>query len=434
MKLKGIKLLSLAAIGVLTAFSQQAFATPSTTHTENFLVIATGDGSNGDVFDMDGGELGANQEVVASGVEESNGMHDSFEKASGLDLRGEFHDGNWVDYDATDGGTVGISDYLKKAKILRETPDYTGNVAIVDEDGTFTTENTDYFASIGIKCNQSINKCGENNDFNDDSWKQSDGDSFVNLEEGQGVSEFGAGEAQAIIDELGFWHTYINSLDAEYTITNKDIQSDYFLDIDKIDSNTAFADSNGEFCDVNKAGCSAGNNDGIAVIDIDVGDNDFLFQNADWILQTTGATTAIFRMINTKTVKFDNASVMMGCSDKDLDHCLDDQGNEEYVTDLGAMFFTDNASSHAFDLSNVILGGIGLWDLGDSGDGIVTNNFQGCTQLISNTVTLSSKSRLNRCSLSPNGPDPQTTVPEPTTLALFGTLLILLARRQYFTK
>jgi len=421
---------------------------PTTTNTQDYLIIATG---SGEAFNSNGGEFGADQEVVSSGKVAIDAINDSYKKngSSGVELTGIFidkEDHDWVVKDKTqstdggEGGTVGISDYLEGANLLQEAPDYSGNVAITNSGGTVATENSDYFADLGIQCNSAASTCITGLDGND-SWRQSAGSSFENLEASQGVSQFSNNEPTKILQELADWRTFINSLDAEYEITNKDIKWDsngdkkYVLDIDQIDNNTdGFTDNdvNGGYCNPADNDCSVGNNDGFAIIDINVGGNDFEASNIDWILQTMGSTKAIFRMTNAKSIKFTNASVMMGCpiSQQDnKDRCLDDQGELDYVTDLGAMFFTDKATSDAFTLNGVILGGVGLWDLSDGGNGInVSTSFQGCTQLVSNhLVKLSSQSALNRCSLAA-APEPPAEVPEPSTLILFSSMLLILMR------
>jgi hypothetical protein len=424
----------MTGICMLSLVSADVFASLTTTQTQQFLIIATG---SGEAFNSDGGEFGANQEVLSQAKKRPGGLYKKHDPQ--LDLKGKSEiDDKWKS--PNNVKNVGISQYLPGAKILKETPDYTGNVAITHNSGKFVTENSDYFAELGIWCSNAANKCHKSND-GDNSWKQSSTDSFKQLSDKQTSNKGGVfqknAEMATSISELASWKTWINAQQAEYSITNKDIsESIYTLDIDQIDNktdNNANNDNNGEYCS-GETWCSEGNNDGFAIIDFDIGGDDFQFQNGNWIIQTTGATRAIFRMRNTKSIKFNNASVMMGCSDKTLGRCMytDDSGNhkEEYATELGAMFYTDKADSKSFDLSNVVVGGIGLWDLSGHSDGINTNNFQGCTQLVSKKVQLSSTSRLNRCSLAyqPDEPEPPTEVPEPSTLFLFSSMFVLATR------
>ncbi len=426
------------AIGVLllSMMSGQALASVTTTQTQQYLIIATG---GSETFISNEGELGADQQVVSDSGGAANGsIHDSF-GGGNLDLEFFVNDNRWENYDS--GNIVGKSDYLKGAKILGEAPDYTGNVALTDSGGSFTSEKTDYFASIGIRCAQSGSGCSSaNNDLDDDSWKESGSDSFKNLHHiananNGGLSQFSNPDLTQMLYELDEWKKYISdpNLLAEFKITNANMDnrsykdnSPYKLDIDNIDDGVQFS--------VNNMGSTTGNfvNDGIAIIDIDVGNGvDFSVNNSDWILQTIGGlegTIAIFRMVGKKSIKFVNSSIMMSCSNKGSGHCED-----ETVQNLGALFYTDSANSDAFTITQSILGGIGLWDMSNKSDGININNLQGCTQLISDKVKLSSTNRLNRCSLAYTEPqDPPTEapaeIPEPSTLVLFSSMLLLLIR------
>jgi len=416
------------AVGILSPIN--SYAGLSTEETQKYLIIATGDGF---VFDSDGAELGANQEVVSSSNPgDSNGpgsgqIHGDF-PGTGLNLHDTFipstdkpgvtendtgNNNRWVNNDSVEGGVVGTVDYLPGAKNLREAPDYSGNIAITSISGKFVSENSDYFASIGIECEGGVN-CFKSVD-NDNSWNQ-DGtganDGFTDLDKNNGVFDF---DSSALLTELDDWRTTIDSLTTDVTWTMEKIDntsyghgtSPLITDLDAIDIN----------------------NDGYAVINIGgEAEKDFIVSNTDWILKSLNGTKAIFRMDRDAGFQFNNSSIMMGCESYDFDAndksiCQDDDLDE-----LGAIFYTSdeyqtytshagNPSNPAFDLSNVILGGVGLWDLDSKQNtDIVINNAQGCTQLISSQVHLSSTTRFNRCSLT-------AQVPLPSTLFLLSATL-----------
>ena len=403
-------LLCVAAACSALGLSSGALSAPTTTNLQKYLVVATG--AHEDAFDMDGGELGADQEVVSSGSGDLGTQEHSSYTSIGIDLTGTLvpndgetpftADNRWTDADPdhVDGDTVSTPDFLPGARPLLEAPDYSGNVAITDPNGGFVSENADYFADIGIECASSAADCHNSIDL-DNSWKESDSSSFVDLEPGAGVSQF---DPTALLAELSDWHTFINGLAAETTIT-ADISNENYVtgtpfttDLDAIDA--------------------AGNADGFAVIEIDVGDTDFMVENSDWILQTLNDVTAIFRITSEhdSNFLFTNSTIMMGPG------CLDASGNptmaltcdDDPVTELGAIFLSDHGhGNEVFNLSNVILGGIALWDLDDDPFSIIDmDNVQGCAQFVGSQVNMSSKERFNRCSFA------STSVPEPSTMGL----------------
>lgn len=104
------------------------------------------------------------------------------------------------------------------------------------------------------------------------------------------------------------------------------------------------------------------NLDGFAVIDIDTNGNKFELNNTDWILRTTKNTKAIFRMADGTYFDFSNSSILLSDGPK-----TDPTKNQAVTQDLGAIFFQDafKGNNALFNVSNVILGGVGLWDMTD---------------------------------------------------------------------
>ena len=441
-KLKATHIGLMLAVGLFSSMS--AYAGHSTTETQKYLVIATG---TGEVYNSNGIELGADQEVVSSdNPGDSNGagsgqVHGNFQ-ATGVNLHDTFipstnqpgvtedtvNNNRWVNADSDVGGVVGPVDYLPGAKNLSEAPDYSGNVAITSADGGFQTVNSDYFASIGFDCQANANGSAQNcwiskngdNSWNEDGTGENNG--FTTLDYGNGVNDF---DASALLTELSHWQGFIDTLTADVTWDMEKIQdinygkgvSPLITDLDAIDNNN--------------------NTDGYAVIDIvGTAEKDFTVENTDWILKTLEGKKAIFRMDRQGSFLFNNSSIMMGCESYDFDVndksiCQDDD-----IDELGAIFYTSDKyntykngevypSSAAFNLSNVILGGIGLWDLDSKQDtDIVINNAQGCTQLISSEVHLSSKDRFNRCALT-------AQVPEPPMILLFALAVLGVGRNKF---
>ena len=429
----------------LIAISFNSIAAPSTDELSKYLVIGTG---SGEAFDSNGGELGANQEVTSSSADAANGVnghqYDSYNGKGLSATQSLVSDARWVDTaeannlkggevdrltetefeNLKNNGNLGRDikwvDYLKHAKPLIEAPDYSGNVAITADGGYAVTENTDYFASLGIQCKNGKNsdpaKCLQG-DHNNDSWKEDDSASFANLTNGSGVSNFNPTD---LLTELSEWQTFITSLAgdttwAAYAATDPDVGVPNGGDSIE---NESYKDADGPV--LTDLDLLDTNNDGYAVIDIHTNNNDFKINNSDWILKTDLNTIAIFRVLGGGNVDINNSSIMMGCPDDQqgnpVEACLDTP-----VHELGAIFYTDEADGNqAFDVENSILGGIGLWDFTNNNE-INFNNVQGCTQLISDTVNLSSTNRLNRCALAAT---PPTDIPEPSTVFLLSSALL----------
>lgn len=399
--------------------------TPTTSFLDDYLVVATGSGTSSEMFEAfnsNGGELGADQEVVSSGTGSGENPetqeHRSYTDI-GLDLTGTFvpEDGKnpfnsnnrWTDADPdyVDGDNILISDFLPGARRLGEEPDYSGNVALTGEYAGFSSENTDYFASFGINCRIDPDDCYISDD-KDNSWFVDDASNGVDLGTGSGVNQF---DPTGILSELDDWQTFIDHLDKEFTIDHniedesyKDGGTPFVTDLDAIDTN----------------------NDGFAVIEIDVS-GDFKVNNSDWILDSeNNEVTAIFKIKagNNSNYLFSNSSIMLGdgCEDANGDPLQTNICDEDPISELGAIFYSEGAAGNqVFNLSNVILGGVALWDLDADRDTIITaNNIQGCTQLISSKVELSSKNRLQRCALSASVvPPTPVSIPEPEALFTF---------------
>ena len=122
----------------------------------------------------------------------------------------------------------------------------------------------------------------------------------------------------------------------------------------------------------------------------------------------------IFRVEDDANMKVSNSAIVVGDGGIGLDD---------------VMFFSDKDDNDThFDLSNVVLNGVALWDLSDYGDPseISFDNVQGCMQAVGNKLNTGQNVRLTRCSFS------TTPIPEPGTGFLLGTGLAALAlgRRQ----
>lgn len=405
---------------ILTPLVAQAL--PTTQELEKYIVIAGGQGSDGTAFDSSDGEWGADQEVVdTNGLPNpsTSGPNYSFPNSS-LDL--SFTDGRWVKSSSNDtviGNNEGDSDFLEGAKRLAELPDYSGNVAITHSSGKAQTENSDYFATMGIQCAGGYNSCfGDNGDKNNDSWIQPDKTVVKIGKQSSGDGVTANVDFSDLLSEMSQWRTYLDNLTSGIAITN--FYSGPSTNLQSYNNKSG----NPGTLTIDLDSLTA-NSDNIVVIDIDVTSSDFEFTNSDVILHTDEDRLAVFRVIGEKTVKFNNSSIMIGedCALEPtvVDGCL--------VDELGAIFHrykswgNNTVTGESYNLSNAILGGIGLWDFGDQNGNYSDKNYinisnaQGCAQFISGYVDVDN-ARFNRCALgTPDTPD--VPVPAPAGWMFF---------------
>jgi hypothetical protein len=428
----------LAAAGGLASHADTASGGPLPAFPEvsKYLVIGTGQGSSGSnfaAFQQSNTEIGADQELVSTSNNGATSQRTgSLPNGSTPNLFGTFLGtpganaalgGNrWNDTDPSHSSdTVGVPDRLPGARPLIEGIDFSGNVALTGSFAKFESSNSDVNADLGIHCNRTPAGCFPNpsgsNTYFPGPLVSSPGQNLNTL---NGVSQF---NPAALISQLEDLRDFIVGLVSDTTLTagyvNKNIKDDgavQLTDLDALDL--------------------AGNNDGFAVIDIDVNNNKFELNNTDWILKSTKGTIAIFRMADGTYFDFANSSIMLGDGNS---------SSTDEIDELGAIFFQDayKGNNKLFGLSNVILGGIGLWDFTDFnpnptsllnsatsvfnpvvGDAtaIDMQNAQGCAQFISHQV-LMSNNRWNACTASIRTSE---QVPEPSTLASLAIGLLAL--------
>ena len=417
-------------LALLAAVPANAGPLPAFPEVSKYLVIGTGEGSSSNsfaAFRQSNTEIGADQEVVSTSSNGSPSQRTgSLPNGSTPNLFGVFlgtpganaaPGGNrWNDTDLNHPrDTVGIPDRLPGARPLFEGVDFSGNVALTGSLAKFESSNSDVNANIGIQCNRPAgcfpNPSGSNTWF-PGPLVSTPGQ---NLNTGNGVTQF---NPAALITQLQGVRDFIVGLVTDTTFTsgfvNRNIKDSTLVitNLDLIDTN----------------------NDGFAVINIDVDNNKFELNNTDWILQSIKGTKAIFRMADGTYFDFANSSIMLGDGNP---------SSTDVIDELGAIFFQDafKGNNELFKLNNVILGGIGLYDFTDFnpnrslllnsalsafnspvGDATVINmqNAQGCAQFISHQV-LMSNNRWNRCADS--GTVTITQVPEPGSLLLLGIAL-----------
>ena len=436
----------------------QAAVIPGSDLLNDYLAIATGTGTRGNMFEafsMSNTELGADQEVLSkagSGHPQRLGslpaggvpsLFDVFAGNAGANATLGGNRWNDIDHAGGNGQTAGEVDRLPGARPLFEGIDHSGNVAITGFRAKFATSNSDVNATTGIQCRDTTATCttlSSSNSYFDDSAPNTN----TPLTATNGVTQFTNAQLSELIVDLTATRDFIVGLSAETVFAQSSFTTANGLphttgEHTGSGSNFASAFVNRNIKDANGVVVTDldaidANNDGFAVINIDAGSNEFILNNTDWILKSTRDTLAIFRLVGeTKNYQFSNSSVMLGDGNANSAHKIDK---------LGAIFFTDalKSTNEVFSLSNVVLGGIGLWDFTDfnpsaggttrlydapgagvrsaytSRPGSLTRlnlqNAQGCAQFIGHEIDMSNN-RWQRC-------DQIASVPEPSAWLLFG--------------
>ncbi len=144
---------------------------------------------------------------------------------------------------------------------------------------------------------------------------------------------------------------------------------------------------------------------GLNVVDIITGDNDFLVENSNFVIDGPAGAVVIFRLPDSDNMLLSNANVLLGNSG---------------ITTHSVLFYTDQDETDThFSFSNAIVNGAAFWSLTDGGGQISLSNVQGCTQLVADIVEMDNV-RLCRCAF----------VPEPATMGLLAAGGAVLLRRK----
>ncbi|NES69493.1 MAG: hypothetical protein F6K24_31855 [Okeania sp. SIO2D1] len=347
---------------------------PSLTEIGEYLVIAMGDdGDVGRAFQMSNSEIGANRDVL------SNSSDPDFSITDGgfPNLLDVFQDrsSSGTRWDtSTNPNTVSVSDDGNLEVVSPgEVIDYSGEVALTSDNGRFDFSNSLVFADVGIQGVTNNPAQGTSNSFHADIGETTQGTSdSLGLNSGA----TGGNNFSSLLTELNDWKTFIEGLSAEETITNLSP----FQNNEARDGVIQGTPGNGLVTTYDAS--DETNNDGIVVIDINLGGSDFDLTNLDWAIVADDGVVPIFRLRNGSNMLMSNVSILVD----------NDDGS-----DLGALFYSGYEGSSSGDTvfsgDNIVLNGVGLWDLNEVGEGggdiktqITINNGQGCAHFISQKV------------------------------------------------
>ena len=346
----------------VSALTLTSVSAPASEELEKYIVIGTG--SSGDAINIQNTEVGANRKFLSDGSASPN-----TQGQAGPNTESDFYDGGdrWPNNDDTPSGAASVLEGI----------DGQGNLAVTDEDGKISLSDIDVFADTGVLCAaQSVGHCKNSISKARYFAGQEFNGNGTNINSAITTSY----DFSALNGEMTNWKTFIDGLASDATISAnienqnaKDASGPYF---------TTFVDLNG---------------DGISVIDIDVGNNDFEITNSDWILSGSENQLYIFRVLNGSNVNLSKSSILLG------DGGIGGSSGGD-VTELGAIFYhaseSSGSSDKVFNLNNAILNGIALWDLNSTGaTEISVSNGQGCGHFLSPSVSMSNI-RFARCSLA----------------------------------
>lgn len=388
---------------------------PSVNEIEKYLIVGFKKRNEGSAVNLQNGEYGADREVLSTGGTSPTG-------ASFPNIRSVF-DQRWEP-----SGTEAYLTHPFSGNQISpfEGIDYSGNIALTSESGGISMSNTDVFADLGV-FDPTLNGIGvvaqnandpvlniQNSDYFSLGAGENNptGDLPTNTAGTNGVGFAKGVDLTPLTGELNAWKSFIEDANKEGTIT-KNIENQSYKDakrpfVIQLREQGAPADSDYDLSFEDK------NGDGLVIIDVDRGGNDWEINNSDVIIDGPEGVKAIFRIRGESNMNISDSSIQIG-----------DGGiaNDNF----GAVFFKGDeegkeSSDAVFSGNNVVFTGLAFWEMNegtnDKGKNeIDIQNGQGCAQFIGSTVLHTSNSRFNKCTFSAleTDPEPDSLVPEPSS-------------------
>jgi hypothetical protein len=299
-----------------------------------------------------------------------------------------------------------------------------GNVAITHAQGVFNFQDVGVYGDLGIRCAaSSAANCDDgtqNSFFNDpnqfpntfnigtqtgNTVNPNDADQSTRIDGNNFAGVTASVDFSLLLDEVDDAKTVIAALAAtsvlDASAAGGTVKPDTFDDVSATGPVT-----------LSTIGTTTlvitANSAGLHVIDIETGGNDFKLENANLVIDGPTGAIVILRLpddgdgTTTRPMLVSNANILAGNGGIGLNSIL---------------FFSNRPENGTqFGFSNTVLNGVAFWALGTAGGEINVSNGQGCTQFVSDKITLNDV-RFARCAF----------VPEPRSWNLLAIALAMVA-------
>lgn len=280
------------------------------------------------------------------------------------------------------------------APSVSDTPTYDGNVAIVKSSGTVKTSDVNVYADRGIDCAGSYNSCT-------DTGSNLSNSQYDNAAGGTGLRTLGPNpdgvnggvDMSGLIAELNTAEAYINALGAgDITDSIATVSGDIL-------GNTV----------VNLAS-------GLNILDFSGTGGADITVKANLIFQGGADAFAIVLVNDDALFKTSQGNLLIGDDGIGLNNVV--------------IVSRTSGTGANIDLSNTIINGVALWDIGSGAGNVSMDNVTGCTQVVGDDVDIQNV-RLSRCAFD------TSVVPIPAAAPLFASALLglgWLRRRNLFVR
>lgn len=283
-----------------------------------------------------------------------------------------------------------------------------GNVAITHAEGVFSLQDVGLYGDLGIRCAAgSAAACddGTQNSFYNDpnqfpntfnvgtqtgnTVNPGDADQSTRIDDPTLAGVTASVNFSLLLDEVADARTAIDALSStsvlDLTAAGGTIKPDTFDDVSA--SGPVTLTTIGTTTLVITA-----NSTGLHVIDVETGGSDFKLENANLVIDGPAGAAFIIRLpddgsgTTNQNMLVSNANILVGDGGIGLNSVL---------------FYSNRPTTGAhFSFSNTVLNGVAFWTLANEGGEINVSNGQGCTQFVSDKITLNDV-RFARCAFVP---------------------------------